>query len=168
MHRCRRFVLERPRGKLAGQSPKHSPSIFQMAWRFAFAPPLQPCLLTINIKFNPQNSFSIFGKSLKSSMLKRLLISSSSRYCFSKKPIKFHLHPFFRRPIHSLSVLAMAEQSSSSSSSHKHNNRLTSEHSPYLLQHAHNPVLHITTTTFKILSNIDESPNLILGFWIEA
>lgn len=153
-----------------------------MAWRFA--PPLQPSLLTIkNAHFNSPNSLSIFGKSLKSSMLKSLLISSSSRYYISKKPIKFHLHnnttapfakstgpcsSFLRRPIHSLSVLAMAEQSSSSSSSHKHNNRLTSEHSPYLLQHAHNPVLHITTTTFKILSNIDESPNLILGFWIEA
>jgi hypothetical protein len=37
----------------------------------------------------------------------------------------------------------MAEESSSSSTSstsQKHTNRLAAEHSPYLLQHAHNPV----------------------------
>nr|GMD22092.1 spermatogenesis-associated protein 20 [Ipomoea batatas] len=34
----------------------------------------------------------------------------------------------------------MAEQSSQRTKKHKHTNRLASEHSPYLLQHAHNPV----------------------------
>ncbi|XP_031497407.1 uncharacterized protein LOC116262307 [Nymphaea colorata] len=41
-----------------------------------------------------------------------------------------------RRGIHFSRVLAMAE----GSQKHKHVNRLASEHSPYLLQHAHNPV----------------------------
>ncbi|XP_049407647.1 uncharacterized protein LOC125871096 [Solanum stenotomum] len=104
-----------------------------MAWRFA--PFLQPSLLTINI--NPQFS-TIFASAKSSSMLNKLLISSSSssfRYlCKSTKP-------FLRQPIR---VLPMAEQQSSSistsSQTHKHTNRLASEHSPYLLQHAHNPV----------------------------
>ncbi|XP_074268347.1 uncharacterized protein LOC141591786 [Silene latifolia] len=43
------------------------------------------------------------------------------------------------RPISSNKVFSMAAHSSSSSSS-SHTNRLASEHSPYLLQHAHNPV----------------------------
>ncbi|KAJ4828501.1 hypothetical protein Tsubulata_012466 [Turnera subulata] len=43
-----------------------------------------------------------------------------------------------RRPFHSNKVMSMAE--TSSSGSHKHTNRLAAEHSPYLLQHAHNPV----------------------------
>lgn len=48
------------------------------------------------------------------------------------------------RLIHSLRVIAMAEQSSSTTSqqSHKRTNRLAAEQSPYLLQHAHNPVLY--------------------------
>lgn len=47
----------------------------------------------------------------------------------------------FPRPIHSLKVLAMAERPSTPAShSHNHTNRLAAEHSPYLLQHAHNPV----------------------------
>ncbi|KAK4732224.1 hypothetical protein R3W88_025212 [Solanum pinnatisectum] len=104
-----------------------------MAWRFA--PFLQPPLFTINI--NPQFS-TIFASGKSSSMLNKLLISSSSssfRYlCKSTKP-------FFRQ---SIRVLPMAEQQSSSfsasSQTHKHTNRLASEHSPYLLQHAHNPV----------------------------
>ncbi|KAL5561535.1 hypothetical protein UlMin_031282 [Ulmus minor] len=45
------------------------------------------------------------------------------------------------RPIHAFKVLAMAGESSKQAShSHKHTNRLAAEHSPYLLQHAHNPV----------------------------
>ncbi|XP_052196552.1 uncharacterized protein LOC127803938 [Diospyros lotus] len=47
------------------------------------------------------------------------------------------------RSIHSLKVLAMAEQSqkpTTSQTHHEHTNRLAAEHSPYLLQHAHNPV----------------------------
>lgn len=34
----------------------------------------------------------------------------------------------------------MADQHTSNPTSHKHTNRLAAEHSPYLLQHAHNPV----------------------------
>ncbi|URD82176.1 spermatogenesis-associated protein [Musa troglodytarum] len=43
------------------------------------------------------------------------------------------------RPIDCIRVLAMAG-SSTSAAPHRHTNRLASEHSPYLLQHAHNPV----------------------------
>lgn len=35
-----------------------------------------------------------------------------------------------------------------SSASHKHSNRLAQEHSPYLLQHAHNPVRKISLFSF--------------------
>ncbi|CAN6693799.1 unnamed protein product [Malus baccata var. baccata] len=47
-----------------------------------------------------------------------------------------------RRPFSASKLLAMAEQTSSNPAapSHKHSNRLAAEHSPYLLQHAHNPV----------------------------
>ncbi|KAH9786257.1 Thioredox DsbH domain-containing protein [Citrus sinensis] len=46
------------------------------------------------------------------------------------------------RPIHPYKVVAMAERTpaSTSHSRNKHTNRLAAEHSPYLLQHAHNPV----------------------------
>ncbi|CAH2071820.1 unnamed protein product [Thlaspi arvense] len=54
----------------------------------------------------------------------------------------FPFSPVISRPISSGKVLAMAEgtSSSTSSTSQKHTNRLAAEHSPYLLQHAHNPV----------------------------
>ena len=97
---------------------------------------------------------------LRNSMLKTLLLSSSSSSFFSRRnkfsslPRKFP-YPFtqfpslswpfssvFPRPIHVCKVLAMAERTTTSSShSHKYNNRLATEHSPYLLQHAHNPVI---------------------------
>ncbi|PON96626.1 Spermatogenesis-associated protein [Trema orientale] len=49
--------------------------------------------------------------------------------------------PISHRPICALKVLSMAEhKSKQTSQSHKHTNRLAAEHSPYLLQHAHNPV----------------------------
>ncbi|GMI66574.1 hypothetical protein like AT4G03200 [Hibiscus trionum] len=92
-------------------------------------------------------------------MLKTLLLRSS--LCFSRRtnfssfPRKFP-YPFTRfpslscpfssvspPPIHARNckVFAMAERTSTSTShSHKHSNRLATEHSPYLLQHAHNPV----------------------------
>ncbi|KAK9945603.1 hypothetical protein M0R45_011111 [Rubus argutus] len=46
------------------------------------------------------------------------------------------------RPFYASKLLAMADQHTSnpSSQAHKHTNRLAAEHSPYLLQHAHNPV----------------------------
>uniref|UniRef100_A0A1J3FXV8 Spermatogenesis-associated protein 20 n=1 Tax=Noccaea caerulescens TaxID=107243 RepID=A0A1J3FXV8_NOCCA len=54
----------------------------------------------------------------------------------------FPLSPIRSRPISSGKVLAMAKEpsSSTSSTSPKYTNRLAAEHSPYLLQHAHNPV----------------------------
>ncbi|KAK6286194.1 hypothetical protein POUND7_012373 [Theobroma cacao] len=95
-------------------------------------------------------------------MLKTLLLFSSSspppaffsrHNRFSSLPRKFpytYAHcpslswPFssvFPRPIHAFKVLAMAEGTTTSSShSHNYTNRLATEHSPYLLQHAHNPV----------------------------
>lgn len=48
--------------------------------------------------------------------------------------------PILSRPISSGKVFAMAEETSSTTSQ-KHTNRLAAEHSPYLLQHAHNPVI---------------------------
>lgn len=57
----------------------------------------------------------------------------------------FPFLPILSRPISSGKVLAMAEETSSSTSStsQKHTNRLAAEHSPYLLQHAHNPVINL-------------------------
>ncbi|KAJ9696406.1 hypothetical protein PVL29_008564 [Vitis rotundifolia] len=90
----------------------------------------------------------------KSSLSTALLSSSSLNYFLSasrKPPFRFfHLRfsslsrafPLFpRRHVHTLKVLAMAERSMKTAShSHKYTNRLAAEHSPYLLQHAHNPV----------------------------
>lgn len=101
-------------------------------------------------------------------MLKRLLLFDSIRRFISHHQPLNYPHtttttrytslslPFLqssRRTIQSLKPLSMAErqeQTTSSKStfpsSHNHTNRLSSEHSPYLLQHAHNPV-----STFMIL-----------------
>ncbi|TYH43494.1 hypothetical protein ES332_D11G132300v1 [Gossypium tomentosum] len=90
-------------------------------------------------------------------MLKTLVLRSSSLSFshfnhFSTLPRKFPFSfthfpcPFstvFPRPVNSCGckVFAMAERTSTSSShSLKYTNRLATEHSPYLLQHAHNPV----------------------------
>ncbi|KAH1081282.1 hypothetical protein J1N35_021043 [Gossypium stocksii] len=90
-------------------------------------------------------------------MLKTLVLRSSSLSFshfnnFSTLPRKFPFPfthfpcPFstvFPRPVNSCrcKVFAMAERTSTSSShSLKYTNRLATEHSPYLLQHAHNPV----------------------------
>ncbi|KAG2697342.1 hypothetical protein I3760_07G101400 [Carya illinoinensis] len=92
-------------------------------------------------------------------MLRRLLLSPSV-HRFLSHPTKFLSFPtpypfvftyfspltwpfpyIFARPISSLKFLAMAERPSTPEShSHKYTNRLAAEHSPYLLQHAHNPV----------------------------
>ncbi|XP_075509390.1 uncharacterized protein LOC142545861 [Primulina tabacum] len=58
-------------------------------------------------------------------------------------PFSWPLSIVFRRPIIVSGVFSMAADKSSettSSETHKHRNRLALEHSPYLLQHAHNPV----------------------------
>lgn len=106
------------------------------------------------------HSFPFFPLLLSSiiSMLKTLVLRSSSLSFshfnnFSTLPRKFPFTfthfpcPFstvFPRPVNSCrcKVLAMAERTSTSSShSLKYTNRLATEHSPYLLQHAHNPVI---------------------------
>ncbi|XP_057767976.1 uncharacterized protein LOC130988205 [Salvia miltiorrhiza] len=89
-------------------------------------------------------------------MLKRLLISRrfichyKPTYNSAKKPDNSESFPFSWplsvvscRPINFSRVLAMADGGSpktASSKPQKHTNRLAAEHSPYLLQHAHNPV----------------------------
>ncbi|KVI12518.1 protein of unknown function DUF255 [Cynara cardunculus var. scolymus] len=85
------------------------------------------------------------------SMLRRLL-SSSSKFIHINPNSPFKFRPIFLLPSSSLNspirVFAMAGKdqtfatSTSGQQSHqnKHTNRLASEHSPYLLQHAHNPV----------------------------
>ncbi|XP_057461629.1 uncharacterized protein LOC130751906 [Actinidia eriantha] len=89
-------------------------------------------------------------------MIKTLLSHSSLRLFFSHRrarapnqslvPVSSFSWPLSavsRRPIFSHKVLAMAEQSQqqgTSEKTHKYTNRLAAEHSPYLLQHAHNPV----------------------------
>ncbi|KAI4301363.1 hypothetical protein L6164_034650 [Bauhinia variegata] len=93
---------------------------------------------------------------LNSSMLRRLLDSCSFRWVFSfsqraklSAPCKnsypsSQLTSFLRvnsRHIHSLEVRAMAERPTHpKSNSQSYTNRLAAEHSPYLLQHTHNPV----------------------------
>lgn len=64
------------------------------------------------------------------------------------------------RPISASKPLAMAEHTSSNPAapSHKHSNRLAgvaAEHSPYLLQHAHNPVSLNFRTGFSVLCCLD-------------
>lgn len=69
-------------------------------------------------------------------------VSRTFPYPYSHSPSRFL--PFSvvaRRKVHSLKELAMAEKMvKSTGKSHKYTNRLAAEHSPYLLQHAHNPV----------------------------
>lgn len=87
-------------------------------------------------------------------MFKSLLLSSPSspfRHCLSPtiNPLLsssiatpfYHVFPRFLRRFHTHRFISMAERPTGSTSlSHNHTNRLASEHSPYLLQHAHNPV----------------------------
>ncbi|XP_054803026.1 uncharacterized protein LOC129306438 isoform X1 [Prosopis cineraria] len=92
------------------------------------------------------------------SMLRKLFLSSSSHRLLPPQPKlsspRKYAYPaayfpsllcpsssVISRRIHAHEVLAMAERPTySTSCSYKHTNRLSSEHSPYLLQHAHNPV----------------------------
>lgn len=60
-------------------------------------------------------------------------ITRSTRSCDSS-PVRAHLRPRARAVGHRILCRAM------SSAEHKHTNRLAEEESPYLLQHAHNPV----------------------------
>eukprot|EP00257_Ricinus_communis_P017262 XP_015575663.2 spermatogenesis-associated protein 20 [Ricinus communis] len=121
------------------------------------SPPNHSLFLSFNSINNPILSHSSLPQS--SSMLRKTLLLSTSS-CFSRH----FLTPFtgnklssscltsyrssltsFSWPLpalfHTHTVLAMAERpAETTSTSHKHTNRLAAEHSPYLLQHAHNPV----------------------------
>ncbi|GAY40877.1 hypothetical protein CUMW_055230 [Citrus unshiu] len=115
------------------------------------------CVRISSFHYN-NNNFSKLGffRTLdnSSSMLERLLCSSSLHHFLSHKTKlsslpRNYLYPFRRplavishRPIHPYKVVAMDERTpaSTSHSRNKHTNRLAAEHSPYLLQHAHNPV----------------------------
>ncbi|KAJ6338449.1 hypothetical protein OIU76_008009 [Salix suchowensis] len=80
---------------------------------------------------------------LSSSLLGRHFFSKSllsSSLIRTTKYLNYPCSSAFAGRFHTHKVLAMAETTSSSSSSHSHTNRLSAEHSPYLLQHAHNPV----------------------------
>ncbi|XP_010243542.1 PREDICTED: spermatogenesis-associated protein 20 isoform X2 [Nelumbo nucifera] len=106
------------------------------------------------------NPFNHNNNNNRASMLKRLLLYSTSIH-FRRSLLSLNNsittpHPLIltststspysppplisRRRIHSLRLLAMAEGTLKPSQAHKHTNRLAKEHSPYLLQHAHNPV----------------------------
>lgn len=85
---------------------------------------------------------------LPNSMLKRLLFSSSKLTHFTPYSL-LKFRPFLFLPSLSsvnppIRILSMADKdqtfTTSSSGQNKHTNLLASEHSPYLLQHAHNPV----------------------------
>ncbi|KAL5795533.1 hypothetical protein ACOSQ2_000353 [Xanthoceras sorbifolium] len=111
------------------------------------------------IKNTTKSSYTLDCLNYSSSMLKKLLLSSSLHHIISHntklsslprkypRPLKrFHSFSWpstviFARPIHFYKVLAMSERTPTSTShSHQHTNRLANEQSPYLLQHAHNPV----------------------------
>ncbi|XP_023004454.1 spermatogenesis-associated protein 20 [Cucurbita maxima] len=103
----------------------------------------------------PSPSFPFPPPEFYSSMLRKLPLRRFLRRCYPSElspnstPIPFPRFPFlpshspfrFCAPFHACKVLAMAAQSSDGSPhSHKYTNLLAVEHSPYLLQHAHNPV----------------------------
>ncbi|KAF7804822.1 spermatogenesis-associated protein 20 [Senna tora] len=71
-------------------------------------------------------------------------LSSPQKYAYPSLHFPSLLSPpstVIYRPIHAPTILAMADRPTNSTShSHKYTNRLAAEHSPYLLQHAHNPV----------------------------
>ncbi|XP_057963726.1 uncharacterized protein LOC131154915 [Malania oleifera] len=106
---------------------------------------LKPSLSCSLHHFNPK----LFPFTLQYSMLRKLL-APCLRHSLSPQ----RKHPYIGnsllslpspatspRPVHTFKVLAMAEHSSKHmAAAHKHTNRLAAEHSPYLLQHAHNPV----------------------------
>ncbi|KAL5701127.1 dTMP kinase [Ranunculus cassubicifolius] len=70
--------------------------------------------------------------------LHRTLISTPlHRFLSPRTTHRFIISTQFTRPIHIFKASSMAE---TSKPVYKHTNRLSLEHSPYLLQHAHNPV----------------------------
>ncbi|KAJ0052423.1 hypothetical protein Pint_01038 [Pistacia integerrima] len=125
----------------------------------ALATPLKSSFSTVHNKhrfivsnfINPPSP-SFLSNNPSNSMLKTLLCSSfllqntylyslPRKFPYSFKPFRSPFSFVYPRPIHNCKVLAMAAPTTTSTSdSHKHSNRLATEHSPYLLQHAHNPV----------------------------
>ncbi|XP_027116948.2 uncharacterized protein [Coffea arabica] len=90
------------------------------------------------LSHNTRSSSSIKSAKLLSHTYRTL----NPKFSSPSRPLPIPSH---RRRLHSFRILAMAEQSSQTTStsqqqSHRHTNRLAAEHSPYLLQHAHNPV----------------------------
>ncbi|KAI3979037.1 hypothetical protein MKX01_016212 [Papaver californicum] len=99
--------------------------------------------------FSSQLSLSSSSSSSSSMLFRNLLTTTClQRYFFShhqhkllsinKKPVL--IKPSFARAVHSYRVLSMADKQTISPPAQSHTNRLALEHSPYLLQHAHNPV----------------------------
>lgn len=115
----------------------------------AFPIPIKPSLhqspffLRAFISLPPNPMLRTFLSSSSSSSARRFLSHNTSAvinrlYLFPRiSSVTLH----HQRTINSQRVLAMAEQSSKTIHNHKHTNRLAAEHSPYLLQHAHNPVI---------------------------
>ncbi|XP_027174031.1 uncharacterized protein LOC113773594 [Coffea eugenioides] len=93
--------------------------------------------------FLSHNTRSTSSSSIKSAkLLSHTYTTLNPKFSSPSRPLPIPSHP---RRLHSFRILAMAEQSSQTTStsqqqSHRHANRLAAEHSPYLLQHAHNPV----------------------------
>ncbi|RZC55546.1 hypothetical protein C5167_014401 [Papaver somniferum] len=86
------------------------------------------------------SSSMLFRNLLTTTCLQGYFFSHHQRKLLSinRKPIL--KKPSFTRPIHSYRVLSMADKQTISPPAQSHTNRLALEHSPYLLQHAHNPV----------------------------
>ncbi|MCL7045659.1 hypothetical protein MKW94_014635 [Papaver nudicaule] len=96
------------------------------------------------------SQLSLSTSSSSSMLFRSLLLATTSLqrcYLFSNQQHKQFINrkpilkrPSFTRPFHSYRVLSMADKQTVSPPARSHTNRLALEHSPYLLQHAHNPV----------------------------
>ncbi|KAI3831473.1 hypothetical protein MKW92_003554 [Papaver armeniacum] len=93
----------------------------------------------LSLSTSPSSSM-LFRNLLTTTCLRRYFFSHQQHKLLSinKKPIL--KKPPFTRSIHSYRVLSMADKQTISPPAQSHTNRLALEHSPYLLQHAHNPV----------------------------
>ncbi|KAI3909103.1 hypothetical protein MKW92_026583 [Papaver armeniacum] len=93
----------------------------------------------LSLSTSPSSSM-LFRNLLTTTCLQRYFFSHQQHKLLSinKKPIL--KKPAFTRSIHSYRVLSMADKQTISPPAQSHTNRLALEHSPYLLQHAHNPV----------------------------
>lgn len=133
------------------------------------------CFLYPKLHNYKTNNFIFINSFLKTtklhpSMLRKLNFSPSLRHflVYNQQKIRILAHPLnktskfplFSPLIHpkiqsferGFTEISMANQESASSSSqtHKYTNRLALEHSPYLLQHAHNPVCATSSPSLSI------------------